>query len=123
MSLIHRRAFCALAPAVLGATDKGAVIDVSGLPTYETSGRLLMTTVSTTSVDASLSLPEAIFVYLDPTSDAMPREVIYPPGKSSDQVESEAVAMMDSSRNNATVAALRAGGVKVTELPRSTASP
>ena len=103
---------------VLGATDKGAVIDVSGLPTYETSGRLLMTTVSTTSVDASLSLPEAIFVYLDPTSDAMPREVIYPPGKSSDQVESEAVAMMDSSRNNATVAALRAGGVKVTELPR-----
>ncbi len=103
---------------VLGTTDKGPVIDVSGLPTYETTGRLLMTTVSTTSVDATLSLPEAIFVYLDPTSDAMPREVIYPPGKSSDQVESEAVAMMDSSRGNATVAALRAGGVKVTELPR-----
>ncbi|MBK7821350.1 MAG: PDZ domain-containing protein [Tessaracoccus sp.] len=102
---------------VLGATDKGPVIDVTGLPTYETNGRLLMTTVSTTSVDATLSLPEAIFVYLDPTSDAMPREVIYPPGKSSGQVESEAVAMMDSSRNNATVAALRAGGVKVTELP------
>ncbi|MFT3887007.1 MAG: PDZ domain-containing protein [Arachnia sp.] len=103
---------------VLGATDKSPVIDVSGLPTYPTSGRLLMTTVLTTSVDASLSLPEAIFVYLDPSADAMPREVIYPPGKSSDQVESEAVASMDTSRSNATVAALRAGGVKVTELPR-----
>lgn len=103
---------------VLGATDSGPVIDVAGLPTYETSGQLLMTTVSATRVDASLSLPEAVFVYLAADSDAMPRDVIYPPGKSSSQVQSEAVAMMDKSRDNATVAALRAAGVAVTEWPR-----
>lgn len=103
---------------VLGATDGTPIIEVTGLPTFETQGRLLMTTVLTTRVDSSLSLPEAVFVHLSSDSDAMPREVIYPPGKSTDQVESEAVAMMDSSRSNATVAALRADGVPVTELPR-----
>lgn len=103
---------------VLASTDRGPVIDVTGLQTFDAVGSLLMTTVSTTRVDSTLSLPEAIYVFLDPSSDAMPREVIYPPGKTNEQVQSEAVASMDTSRNNATVAALRADGVKVTELPR-----
>ena len=103
---------------VLGSTSSGPVIDIAGLPTYDTSGKLLMTTVSTTRVDSTLSLPEAVFVHLAEDSDAMPREVIYPPGKSSTQVQSEAVAKMDQSRDNATVAALRAAGVAVSELPR-----
>ncbi len=103
---------------VLGSTDSGPVIEVTGLTTYEPTGRLLMTTVSATRVDSALSLPEAVFVYLAEDSDAMPRDVIYPPGKSSSQVQSEAVEMMDKSRGNATVAALRAAGVAVTELPR-----
>jgi len=103
---------------VLAATDSGPVIDVTGLQSFEASGSLLMTTVSATRVDSSLSLPEAIYVFLDPSSDAMPREVIYPPGKTTEQVQSEAVASMDTSRSNATVAALRADGIKVTELPR-----
>lgn len=102
---------------VLGNTDSGAVLSVTGLPTYETPGRLLMTTVSTTRVDATLSLPEAMYVYLSEESDAIPREAIYQPGKSSEQVRDEAVAMMDTSRQNATVAALRAAGVSVAELP------
>lgn len=103
---------------VLAANDGKPIIEVSGTPTFGTTGKLLMTTVSTTRVDASMSLPEAVFVHLAKDSDALPREVIYPPGKSSDQVRSEAVAMMDTSRSNATVAALRAAGVAVTEMPR-----
>lgn len=106
---------------VLAERDSRPTIEVSGVPTFPTSGALLMTTVSTTRVDSTLSLPEAVFLYLGQDSDAMPREVIYPPGKSSDQVQSEAVAMMDTSRSNATVAALRAAGVTVTELPRVSA--
>lgn len=105
---------------VLGSTDAGPVVDVTGLPTYDTPGTLFMTTVSTTRVDATLSLPEAMFVYFAEDADAMPREVIYPPGKSSDQVQEEAVAMMDQSRGNATVAALQAAGVAVTPMPRIT---
>ena len=100
------------------ADEGGAVIEISGLPTFDTDGQLLMTTVSTTRVDSTLSLPEVVFVFMANDSDAMPREVIYPPGKSSSQVQDEAVAMMDKSRINATVAAFRAAGVPVTELPR-----
>ncbi|NHB85925.1 PDZ domain-containing protein [Tessaracoccus sp. HDW20] len=103
---------------VLGAAEGAPVIEVTDAPTFETSGRLLMTTVSTTRFDASLSLPEAIFVHFGGDSDAMPRDVIYPPGKTSEQVESDAVAMMDSSRNDATVAALRAAVIPVTDMPR-----
>ncbi|AQP47293.1 hypothetical protein BW730_07050 [Tessaracoccus aquimaris] len=103
---------------VLATTDNTPVIEVTDAPTFPTTGKLLMTTVSTTRVDATLSLPEAIFVHLGADSDAMPRDVIYPPGKSSEQVESEAVAMMDSSRSDATVAALRAAVIPVTDMPR-----
>ena len=50
-------------------------------------------------------------------SDALPRDVVYPAGKTNAEVQNEAVAMMDSSRVNATVAALRAAGQPVTEMP------
>ena len=103
---------------VLASADNTPVIEITDATTYPTEGSLLMTTVSTTRADASLSLPEAIFVYLGGDSDAMPREVIYPPGKTSEQVESDAVAMMDNSRSDATVAALRAAVIPVTDMPR-----
>lgn len=103
---------------VLASTDKGPVIDITDVPTFETTGKLLMTTVSTTRVDATLSLPEAIFVHLGDDTEAMPREVIYPPGKSAEQVEDDAVRSMGDSRLDATVAALRAASVQVEDLPR-----
>lgn len=103
---------------VLAVSENRPVIEVAGLPTFGTTGKLLMTTVSTTRADASLSLPEAVFVYLADDSDALPRDSIYPPGKSPDQLRNEAVAMMDTSRSNATVAALGAAGVAVTKMPR-----
>lgn len=103
---------------VLGTRDDKPVIGITDATTYPTSGQLLMTTVSTTRVDASLSLPEALVVHVGADSDAMPREVVYPPGKSVEQVESDAIAMMDSSRTDATVAALRAAVIPVTDMPQ-----
>lgn len=102
---------------VLGETETGQVIEVTGAKTQETSGQLLMTLVSTSKVSASVSLPEAMMVYFAPGADAMPRDLIYPPGKSDDEITQEAVASMDSSRDNAIVAALRAAGIPVTEHP------
>lgn len=102
---------------VLAATESGPIIEVSGVPTYETSGELLLTVVSTSRISSSVSLPEAMMVYFAEDSDAMPRDLIYPPGKSADEVSSEAVASMDTSRQNAVVAALRAAGISVVEHP------
>lgn len=102
---------------VLGSTEAGPIIEVASIPTYPSEGRLLMTTLSTTRVDSTVSLPEAVFVYLVDGSDAIPRDVIYPPGKSTEQVRQEATLMMDSSRTFATVAALEADGIPVERLP------
>lgn len=104
---------------VLGNTDSGPIIEVSsGVPTYPTSGRLLMTTISATQVDATVSLPEAIFRYFAEGSDAIPREAYYPPGKSIEEVRADATLQMDHSRTYATVAALRATeGTRVEEVP------
>ncbi len=102
---------------VLGSTAEGPLIEVSGVTTSDPDASLLMTTVSTTRVDASISLLDAVIAHLADDSDALPRQVIYPAGVSNEQVQAEAVAAMDTSRSNATVAALRAAGQAVTEMP------
>lgn len=102
---------------MLGADDEGPLLQISGLENYPTSGELRLTTVSRSSVDAAVSLPEALIAHLAADSDALPREVVYPSGKSNEQVREEAVASMDTSRDNAVVAALRAAGQPVTEMP------
>ncbi|NLE98508.1 MAG: PDZ domain-containing protein [Propionibacterium sp.] len=102
---------------VLGSTDSGPIIDVTGTPTYDSTGQLLLTIVSTSKASSNVSLPEAMMVYFAEHSDAMPRDLIYPPGKSGEEVTAEAVASMDTSRSNAIVAALRAAGISVVEHP------
>lgn len=103
---------------VLGSSDEGPLVEVKGVQNYPTeSSKLLMTTVSTTRVDASVSLPEALLAHFSQKADAMPREVVYPAGLSNEDVREEAIAAMDTSRSNATVAALRAAGQSVTEMP------
>lgn len=102
---------------VLGEGADGPILQINGVESFETSGELLMTTVSASRVDGNVSFPEALFAYLSEDSDTMPRDVIYPPGRTYQQVRDEAVAAMDTSRNNATVAALRAAGQQVTEMP------
>ena len=102
---------------VMGSTEEGPLIEISGIPTSNSGGKLLMTTVSTTQVDSIISLPAALMAHVAADSDVLPRDVVYPAGKSNSEMQNEAVAMMDSSRVNATVAALRAAGQSVTEMP------
>ncbi|MDO5736566.1 MAG: PDZ domain-containing protein [Propionibacteriaceae bacterium] len=103
---------------VLGNNGEVPLIEVKGLENFPTeSGQLFMTTVSTTRVDARVSLPEALIAHFNPEADAMPRNVVYPAGLSNEDVREEAVAAMDTSRSNAVVAALRVDAQSVTEMP------
>ncbi len=103
---------------VLGSNDDGPLLEVQGIQNYATApSQLLMTTVSTTRVDARVSLPEALLAHMRTRADALPRAVLYPAGLSNTEVREEAVAAMDTSRSNATVAALRAAVQTVTEMP------
>ena len=101
----------------LGSVDNQPIIQVSGIDTYPTTGRLDMTVVSTTPADARLSLPQALLSYWLPNRDALPREAVYDPGKSAQQVQDEDAERMETAQDDAVVAALRADGQRVTERP------
>jgi PDZ domain-containing protein len=101
----------------LGSVDNEPIIKVSGIETYSTTGRLDMTVVSTTPADARLSLPQALLSYWLPHRDALPRDAVYDPGKSVQQVQDEDAERMETAQDDAVVAALRAKGQPVVERP------
>jgi PDZ domain-containing protein len=101
---------------VLGE-DAEPIISVADVRTYPTAGELDMTVVSTTTSDSRLSLPQALVAYWRPQHDALPREAVYPPGKSVADVESADAEMMVSAQDDAVVAGLRAAGERVDQLP------
>jgi PDZ domain-containing protein len=102
---------------VLGQRDGKLVIQIDGIETYETTGQMRMATVSQTRVDAALSLPEALFDYVMPNRDVLPRDSVYPAGKSATQVADDEKTLMISAQTEAAVAALRAADQPVHELP------
>lgn len=106
-----------VAADVLGSADEVPLIQINGLETFPTTGKLLLTTVSTTRADGTIGLPEALMAYFSAGSDTLPRDAIFPPGSTGEQVQEQGVAAMDTSKDNATVAALRAAGQQVTEMP------
>ena len=101
----------------LGNVGNEPMIKVQGVDTYPTTGRLDMTIVATTPADARLTLPQALLAYWLPYRDALPRDAVYAPGKSAEQVENEDADMMETAQDDAVVAALRADERPVTEMP------
>jgi PDZ domain-containing protein len=101
----------------LGSIGNQPIIKVQGIASYPTSGELDLTTVAITRADSRLTLPEAILAYWLPHRDALPRDSIYAPGKSAAQVETDEADMMETAQDDAIVAALRAAGKPVTEMP------
>lgn len=79
------------------------VVAITGLPTYPTSGNLNMTTVSVTD---QLTLFNAIGFWASPDHQVVPRDTVFPPGKSEEQVQQENTDQFASSEANAEVAAL-----------------
>lgn len=103
---------------VLGTDSQGTpLVQVDGIPSYDPSGKLYMTTVALTRPDARVSLPEALFAHWAPRRDALPRHVVYPTGKSSEEVRLEERRMMNVAQQDAVVAGLRAADVPVEEMP------
>ncbi len=114
--------FVARSPGVtvnlLGTNAQGkANVAVTGLKNYNPSGQLLLTTVSVTRPDSHLSLPEAMVAHGLPSHDVLPRSVVYAPNLTTEQVKTQSVLAMDTSQQSALVAALRAAGQPVTQMP------
>jgi len=92
---------------VLAEVKGDPVIEVDGAKTYPTDGELRLTTVSVTSPDVELSLPEALSAWFDGTRAVYPRDVIYPPEQSVEEVQRESSVQMVSSQDTAIAVALR----------------
>ena len=92
---------------VLGTSKDKPIISVTGHKTYPTQGDLRLTTVSVTNPTHRIGLGEAMAAWFDGARAVYPRDVIYPPQQSADQVEKQSAVEMVSSQDTAVVAALR----------------
>ncbi|WP_159622820.1 PDZ domain-containing protein [Ruania rhizosphaerae] len=98
----------------LGALEETELITVSGAQTYQTSGQLLLTTVTTAGgpgfpVDAG----SVVRGWLDPGRRVLPVEAVIDPDVTAEEQDRLAQQQMSSSQENATVAALTALGYDV----------
>ncbi len=96
----------------LGAFAGRAVITVSGHKTYPTSGNLNMTTVSVTSADYSVRLPQVLAAWWSSDQIVLPRDVIYPPQESVQQVRKQNTQEMVDSQSSAVLAGLEEAGIR-----------
>ncbi|MGV9711755.1 YlbL family protein [Gordonia sp. NPDC003424] len=85
-------------------TVKKPVVDISGTPTDPTTGNLNLTTVSVTD---GMSLFQAIGMWASGTYTLEPRDRVFPPDQTPDQVREQNQQDMSGSEDNATAAALR----------------
>jgi PDZ domain-containing protein len=86
----------------LGMVDGKQVVDIEGAPTHPTTGHLNMTTVSQRD---GLTLGEALALWLSGREQLLPRDLVYPPGKSQKEVDQENNADFKESEQSAEYAA------------------
>ncbi|CAM4243453.1 Lon protease [Mycobacterium basiliense] len=87
----------------LGEVDGQQVVQIVGTQTHPTSGHLNMTTVSQRD---ALTLGEAMTLWLSGQEQLVPRDLVYPPGKSREEVDKANNADFKNSEEDAEYAAL-----------------
>jgi PDZ domain-containing protein len=94
----------------LGSVDKKDVIEVKGRQTYSSAGQLRLVTVG---VQNQTDLISAIRSWFNGQEAVVPRELIYPPGQSEQQVEQQNKQDFQASQTSAETTALRELGYPV----------
>jgi PDZ domain-containing protein len=101
----------------LGKSDGKEIIAIKGRAVSKSEGHLNLTTVS---VRDQVDLASALRFWLDDDTAVVPRELVYPPDQSEQEVEQENEESFKASQTSAETAALRELGfpvqVTVTEL-------
>ncbi|MBT8227297.1 MAG: PDZ domain-containing protein [Dactylosporangium sp.] len=102
---------------VPGTAEDKPIIEVSGTETTTSAGQLLLVTVA---VQPELTLLDALRGWWDGDTAVVPREMVYPPDKTEEEVDEENTKEFQDSQSSAETAALRALGypveVAVTQL-------
>lgn len=112
---VARVPYVALGPGptydTLGQVDGEPVLEVQGRRTFPTDGRLDLTTVG---VQPRLTLVQALQGWFERDLAVVPREVVFPPGRTDEQVDEDNAAAMSASQN----AAIRAAAEQLGLRPR-----
>jgi len=87
----------------LGEVDGKQVVDIKGAEVHPTAGHLNMTTVSQRD---GLTLGQALALWMSGREQLVPRDLVYPPDKTKDQVDKENTSDFQQSEDNAEFAAL-----------------
>lgn len=95
----------------LGAADDKDVIAVKRATATESAGQLRLVTVSVRSDDVNLL--DALRGWLSSETAVVPRELVYPPGKTAEEVDRENTQQFEASQTSAETAALRKLGYPV----------
>ncbi|MFI9585159.1 S16 family serine protease [Streptomyces sp. NPDC052236] len=91
---------------VLGADQGKPVITIAGAPNRATDGELLMTTIMATGPSADIDLGQVVDAWFRTDRAVLPRDSVYPAGKSDREVEQHNLQDMRESQDSATQAAL-----------------
>jgi Lon-like protease len=94
----------------LGTDDNKAVIEVKNRQTYTSTGQLRLVTVG---VQPDTDLLSAIRAWFSGDEAVVPRELIYPPGQTEEQVEQQNQQDFQESQTSAETSALRELGFPV----------
>jgi PDZ domain-containing protein len=88
----------------LGEVDGEEVVDIEGADVHKTSGHLNMTTVSQRD---GLTLGQALVFWASGRDQLIPRELVYPPDKTREEVDEANTRDFRQSENSAEYAALQ----------------
>jgi Lon-like protease len=87
----------------LGKVDGKEVVDIEGTDVHPTSGHLNMTTVSQRD---GLTLGQALTLWMSGREQLVPRDLVYPPDKSKDEIDEDNTTDFRRSEDSAEYAAL-----------------
>lgn len=91
---------------VLGVDKGRQVITISGAPVRQTEGKLLMTTIVATGPSVDNDLAAVADAWFRTDRAVLPRDSVYPPGKSDAEVEKHNLGQMKESQDAAVLAGL-----------------
>ncbi|OII66485.1 S16 family serine protease [Streptomyces sp. CC77] len=91
---------------VLGVDKGRQIITISGAPVHKASGELLMTTILATSPSADIGLADVVEGWFRTDRAVLPRDSVYPAGKSDAEIEKRNLGQMKQSQDSAVLAAL-----------------
>ncbi|GAA1936178.1 YlbL family protein [Nocardioides marmoribigeumensis] len=102
---------------VLGTYRGEPIVEVDGTRSYPPDGNLRLVTVSESTPDHSVLLPEALQAWFDKDAALIPRDAVYPDDATSESERALSSAQMVTSQDTAVAAALRRLGYHLRTFP------